>query len=170
MHSFRLSRPWLLVATLLVASAAHAENLDGTYENTGSLVSSATAQPAGTISFQGLLDLNFDYALTRALHATTNRVVITQTATHLRVECRDIDDKMTWSGSWEKGTGFTLEEDHVDLVFRAPRLKDDGYLFTLRTVHDRDLLLVDVQRVNATSFGPAAQPIGSFLFGRIAGE
>lgn len=160
----------LFLSFLLAAAAAHAVEIDGTYENTGSLVSSATAQAEGTISFQGLLDLDFDYALTRALHATTNRVVITQAPGRLRIECRDIDDKMTWSGSWEMGAGYTLGEDHVELVFRARRFKEDGFVFTLRPVHNGDLLLVDVQRVNATSFGPAAQPVGSFLFGRLGGE
>lgn len=168
MHFFRLIRLLLVLAGLCAALAVRAVEIDGTYENTGSLASSATPQADGTISFQGLLELNFDYALTRAEHSETERVTLTQTATHLRLECRNREGRLTWTGSWEKGVGYTVEEDHVALTFRARRFKDDGFVFTLRPVPGRDLLLVDVQRINATSFGPAAQPIGSFLFGRLA--
>ena len=170
MHFFRLSRLSLAIASLLAIATARAEDLSGVYENTGSLVSSATDPTEGTVSFQGLLGLDFDYALTRALHAETNRVTLRQTETHFTIECRNTDDQVTWSGQWQKGVGYTVDGDHVELVFRAPRFKDDGFIFSLRRVPQRDLLFVEVQRLNATSFGPSAQPVGSFLFGRLAGR
>ena len=170
MHFFRIVRPALAAASLLATVITSAADLSGTYENAGILVSSATAQPEGTISFQGLLSLEFDYALARALHAETNRVTIRQTETHFTIECRNLDDQVTWSRRWQKGAGYGVEGDRAELVFRAPQLKDDAYVFSLQRVPQRDLLLVTVERLNATSFGPSAQPVGTFLFGRLAGE
>ncbi len=167
MHSFRLSGLGLIVAALALASVARAENLSGIYENTGSQIASDAPPAGGTVSFQGLLDLNFDYALTRALHAETNQVVITQTDSLFRIECRDLDGKIAWSGQWPRDVGYTPEEGQVELIFHAPRLKYDSFRFSLRPVPGKQLLLVDVQRINATPLGPSIQPVGTFLFGRL---
>jgi len=170
MHPFRLFRPGLAVTGLLLATVARAADLSGVYENTGSQIDSATPPAGGTVSFQGLLDLNFDYALTRALHADTSQVVITQTGSIFRIECRDLDGKVVWSGQWTQGIGCTPAEDRVDLIFHTKRLKDDGYQFSLRPVPGKQLLLVEVQFVKATTLGPSMQPVGSFLFGRLSAE
>jgi len=167
MHSFRLLRAAFAGAALLATTAARAGDLDGVYENTGSLVAAATPD-SGTISFQGLLELNFDYTLTRALHGATNRVTIRETATHFKIECLDADDHVTWTGSWEKGAGCTTGDDRVDLTFHNSQLKYDSYVLSLQPVPQRDLLLVDVKRLNATLLGPSVQPVGTFVFGRLA--
>jgi hypothetical protein len=151
-----------------LVTVARAENLSGVYENTGSQIPSDAPPAGGTVSFQGLLGLNFDYALTRALHADTNRVVITQTDSVFRIECRDLDGKVVWSGQWEQGVGCTPAEDRVDLIFHTAGLKYDGYRFSLRPVPGKQLLLVEVQFVKATTLGPSLQPIGSFLFERLS--
>ena len=77
---------------------------------------------------------------------------------------------MTWSGRWEKGVGYTVEDNRVDLTFHAPRLKYDSYSFSLRLVPQRTSLLVEVKRINATTLGPSVQAVGSFLFNRVARE
>ena len=159
-----------LLISCLLAATLRAVDVAGTYENAGSLIALDTKEAPSTISFQGLLELNFDYALTRALHSETNRVTISHTATHLTIECRDSDDKVTWSRRWEKGVGYTVEDNRVDVKFQAARLKYDSYLFSLQPVAMRDLLLVEVKRVNATPLGPSVQPVGSFLFGRLDGK
>jgi len=168
MHSLRLLHPWLALASLLAAINLRAADIDGVYENTGNLVPSDKAQASDSVSFQGLLELNFDHVLTRALHSETSRVALRQTATHFAIECRDNADKVTWTGSWEKGSGYANEDDRVDLTFHAARLKYDSYVFSLQQVPQRELLLVEVKRINATPLGPSVQVVGSFLFGRIA--
>jgi len=55
---------------------ARAVDLSGSYENAGSMVSPGSAAEAGIISLQGLCSLEFDHALTRALHTQTDRVVV----------------------------------------------------------------------------------------------
>jgi len=168
MHSFRFLRLWLAVAGLFAVATARADDLDGVYENAGSLVASRTTEAPGPISFQGLLELNFDYVLTRALHSETNRVTLRRTATHFTIQCLDADGKVTWSGRWEKGDGYTVEDGRVDLTFHNARLKYDSYVISLQPVPQRDILLVEVKRFNATPLGPSVQPVGSFLFSRIA--
>jgi len=159
-----------LLISCLLATTLRAVDLEGTYENAGTLVPSGITEAPGTVSFQGLLELNFDYVLARALHAETNRVTIGQTATHFTIQCRNSDDKVTWSGRWEKGVGYTVEDDRVDLTFHAARLKYDSYVFSLQPLPQRDILLVEVRRINTTPLGPHVQPVGSFLFSRIARE
>src|SRR4051794_39328631 len=101
MDSLRFFRPGLVAAAFLGGVlAVHAADLSGVYENAGSFVSLPGAPTEGSASFQGLLELNFDYRLTGALHAAVNRVIVRQTATHFRIECRDTDDHLTWSGAW----------------------------------------------------------------------
>lgn len=169
MRSFRFLRSWLAIAGLFAIANLRAAEVSGVYENFGNLVSSDATPASSRVSFQGLLELNFDYDLTRALHAETSRVVLRQTASRFTIECRD-GDKVTWSGRWEKGSGYSAEEDRVELTFHNAQLKYDSYLFSLQPVAQRDLLLVEVKRINATTLGPNVQTVGTFIFGRIARE
>lgn len=157
-----------LLLSCLLCVTLRAVDVSGTYENAGTMVSPGTETDVGVISFQGLLGLEFDHALTRALHAQTSRVVVRQTGTTLTIECKDLDGVTTWSGQWTKGVGYAVEPGQVNLVFRSRRFEHDGFLFTLRPAGDGQLLLVDVRRINTTWLGPVAKPIGVFLFNRVA--
>jgi hypothetical protein len=159
-----------LLLSCVLAATVYAVEIDGDYENVGTAVSAAAPAAPDTISFQGLLELNFDHALNRAQHSDTRRVTIRETATHFKIQCFDANDKVTWTGSWERGVGCTVTDRQADLTFHNARLKYDSYVFSLQPVPQRDLLLVEVKRINATPLGPSAQPEGTFLFGRIARE
>jgi hypothetical protein len=162
----------LLLISLFAAaiwSAARAVDVSGTYENAGSMVDPGTEPAAGVISLQGLLGLEFDYTLTRALHAQTDRVVMRQSDSTFIIECKDLDGHTTWSGQWSRDQGYGVEPGQVNLLFRSKRFQFDGFLFSLSLAGDRQLLLVDVRRVNTTPFGPVAKPIGVFLFNRVPG-
>jgi hypothetical protein len=171
MVSFMTARR--LMVGFLVAIAlcsARAVDVSGTYENTGAMVGPDSADAAGTISLQGLLELEFDYPLARARHAQTDRVVVRQTAATCTIECKDLDGATTWSGQWRSGVGYGVEAGQVNLLLRSKRFEFDGFLFSLSLAGDRQLLLVDVRRINTTTFGPVAKPVGVFLFNRVPGE
>jgi hypothetical protein len=159
-----------LLISCLLATTLHAVDVSGTYENAGSMVSPDSAEESGAISFQGLCSLEFNHALTRALHAQTSRVVVTQTGGTFTIECKDLDGVTTWSGQWTKGQGYGVDPGQVNLLFRSKRFEFDGFLFSLRLAGDGRLLLVDVRRVNTTWLGPVAKPIGVFLFNRVPGK
>jgi hypothetical protein len=167
MHSFRFLRAALAGALVLAASTARAGDLDGLYESTGTVVS-ANPATAEAVSFHGLLELNFDHVLARAQHSETERVTIQETATRFKIQCLDGEDKVTWTGSWEKGDGCTVTDGRVDLTFHNAKLKYDSYVLTLQTVPGRDLILVEAKRINATPLGPSVQPEGTFVFGRLS--
>jgi hypothetical protein len=153
----------LLVA--LLAVAARAVDVSGTYENAGSMIGAPPG--AGATSLQGLLGLNFDHELTRAIHSETSRVEIRQTDSQFGIVCRKDDGTVAWSGYWQRNVGYDWDRDKVSLLFRAPRFKEDGFLFKVSLVGDRRMLLVDVIRVNTTYFGPMGESLGTFIFDRV---
>lgn len=157
---------WFAVVSVAAALAATAPAVEiaGTYENAGTPL--PLDPEVESVSFQGLLELNFDHRLTRHQHAEVERVTIRETDLFLRLECRDRDGRVTWSKRWEKGIGCTFGEDRVELIFRQPALKDDAYVFWLFPLKDKELLLVEVRRVNVTTLGPSVRPAVSFLFAR----
>jgi hypothetical protein len=154
------------VCLALAYAAARAVDVTGAYENFGRIVSAETETAGGTVSLQGLLGLEFDYTLARALHAQTSRVELTQTDSIFRIECRDLDGAQTWSGQWADGVGYAREEGQVNLIFRSKRYENDGFIFQLRLVNERKMLLVEVRRIVSTWFGPVEKPVGVFLFDR----
>ena len=158
-----------LLGFTLACFDARAVDVSGTYENAGSMVSPDSAAASGTISLQGLCTLEFDHALTRALHTQTDRVVVRQSDSAFIIECKDRDGAVTWSGRWERDVGYGVDPGQVNLLFRSKRFEFDGFLFSLSQVGDAQLLMVDVRRVNTTPFGPVAKPIGVFLFNRVPG-
>jgi len=158
---------WFLAAIALAfitITDLRAADLSGTYENFGSMVNPATDAEAGTISLQGLFSQEFDYKLTRAQHAYVDQVVVKQTSDQITIECRDTDGKLTWGGHWKRDAGYNAKDGQVDLIVRSKRNKDDSYLFSFSTVSDQHLLVVTVNLMQATVFGPVAKPLGTFLF------
>jgi hypothetical protein len=153
-----------LVALLaLICSRA---DVSGTYENVGTVVSTALASAENGVPLRGLVGLEFDLPLARALFSATDHVTITQAADTFAIECRDADGGLTWNGRWDRGYSYGVEAGQVKLLLRAKRYGQDGFLFLLSPVSDQKLLLVEVQRIQTTYFGPVMKPIGTFLFER----
>jgi hypothetical protein len=159
-----------LLISCLLAATLRAVDVSGTYENAGSMVGPGSAAEAGVISFQGLCNLEFDHALTRALHTEIDRVVVRQSASTFSLECKDRDGATTWSGQWSRDVGYGVDPGQVNLLFRSKRFESDGFLFSLSLAGEGQLLLVDVRRIKTTWLGPVGQPIGVFLFNRVAGR
>jgi hypothetical protein len=159
-----------LLISCLLAATLRAVDVSGTFENAGTMVGPGSAAESGIISFQGLCSLEFNHALTRALHTQTDRVVVRQSDSTFTIECKDRDDATTWSGRWERDVGYGVDPGQVNLLFRSKRFEFDGFLFSLSLAGDGRLLLVDVRRINTTWLGPVAKPIGVFLFNRVAGS
>lgn len=149
----------------VLAATASAVDVSGTYENAGSMIGATPG--ADATSLQGLLSLNFDHELTRAIHFKTIRVEIKQTDSQFGIVCKDDDGKEVWSGYWQRNVGYDWDSEKVSLLFRTPRYKQDGFLFKVSLAGDRRMLLVEVLRVNATYFGQMGQPLGTFIFDRL---
>lgn len=154
---------------IALTATARAVDVSGIYENAGNRVGASAPAEAGPISFQGLLGLEFDYALTRALHSQVDRVVVRQADNTFTIECKDRDGATTWSGQWKINEGYGFENDCVKLLLRSRRYPNDGFFFALSPAADGQLLLLEVQRVNSTWFGPVPKQVGTFLFHRITG-
>lgn len=152
----------------LLAATARAVDVSGTYENAGSVISTTTASSKGDVPFRGLLGLEFNLTLARALHSDVDRVEISQEPDSFTIRCFERDGKESWNGRWERGFSYGVDEKQVKLVFRSPgRFGDDGFLFLLSPITERRLLLVEVYHIKSTSFGPGMKPAGSFLFERV---
>ena len=158
-----------VVALALVS--ARAVDVGGVFENLGTVVSlEGEPKGDGTVTLHGLLALEFDLALGRKLYADTARVELTQLDPLFRIECQDSAGTRTWSGQWKYREGYARTEDQVNLIFRSKRYENDGFLFILRTVNERKMLLVEVRRITSTWFGPVEKPVGTFLFDRVPGK
>lgn len=156
------------LALLALAGRARAVDVGGVYENLGTVVSREDGPPGdGTVTLHGLLALEFDLALGRKLYADTAQVEVTQLDSLFRIECRDAGGTRTWSGQWKYREGYARTEDQVNLIFRSKRYENDGFVFFLRTVNERKMLLVEVRRITTSWLGPAEKPVGVFLFDRV---
>lgn len=152
-----------LLLSGLLAVTAHAVDVSGTYENLGSVLG-ATDE---VVSLHGLLGLEFEPATARTLFAQTDRVVIRQSDSGFVIRCVDADGEQTWGGRWDREMGYDTEREQVKLLF-SKRKEKTGYLFLLSSAGDRRLLVVEVHRVEASTFGPVGQPIGTYLFNRVS--
>jgi hypothetical protein len=143
---------------------AHAVDVSGIYADTGS-----TAAPEAAVSLQSLLRLEFDPVLASPRHSPASLVKLTQTDFIFRIECLDPDGARTWSGQWKIGEGYGPEPGQVKLVFRSKRHDPDGFFFLLRPAGDNRVLVVEVQRIVTTWFGPVTKPVGLYVFERVPG-
>lgn len=146
-------------------SEARAVDVSGNYADSGSTTATGAA-----VSLQSLLRLEFDPVLAGPMHSPASRVEITQTGSIFRIECLDADGARTWSGQWKKGEGYNTEPEQVKLVFRSKRYDPDGFLFSLDTLSEDQLLIVNVQRIVTTWFGPVIKPVGVYVFERVPGK
>lgn len=170
MPSLRICPRVFLFLTLLGIGPSlpvRAADFTGTYENAGSQISSAPPAANGSVSFQGLLGLDFDYAVTRARDAATDRVSITHTDRIFRIECFDTEDAVVWSGQWDRSEGYAPAADRVELTLLARRLPQDRFVFVLTKARE-SLLQVEVRRVNSSIFGPSVKEVGTYVFGRLS--
>ena len=159
-----------MVFATLVWNEAEAENLSGVYLDAGS-AAVAPGEPeqaaAAPVSLQALLTLEFDSELAGPQYSPASRVEITQTDTYFRIFCKNSDGSETWTGQWKMGEGYGTEAGKVKLVFRSKRHEPDDFLFLLGSTGKDRMLVVEVQRITPTSFGPVAKLQGLFVFERV---
>jgi plasmid stabilization system protein ParE len=148
----------------LLWSEASAVDVSGIYADTGN-----TAATEAAVSLQSLLRLEFDPVLANPVHSPASRVAITQTDFMFRIECLDPDGARTWSGQWKTGEGYGTEAGQVKLVFRSKRYDPDGFFFLLSLVGENRVLVVEVQRIVSSWFGPVTKPVGVYVFERAPG-
>lgn len=162
-HHWRWFAAGLLFAALFW-SEARAVVVSGIYADTGSTVATDDA-----VSLQSLLRLEFDPVLASPVLSPAGRAEITQTDAIFRIECLDPAGARTWSGQWKIGEGYGIEPGQVRLVFRSKRFDPDGFFFSLSPVSEGRLLVVEVQRIVTTWFGPVPKPVGVYIFERVPG-
>lgn len=161
---------WLVAAVIFAAfvwNEARAENVSGIYQDAGNTAPGDPQQAAIAVSLQALLTLEFDPTLASPSYSPATRVEVTQTDTFFRIICRNSFGTETWSGQWKAGEGYGVEPGQVKLVFRSKRHAPDAFFFLLRPAGEDKLLVVEVQRVTPTSFGPSAKLQGLYVFERV---
>lgn len=161
-------RFFLLVAcALLAASSLRAApvSIAGIYENEGTVIESASAY-RGPVTLRALLGLEFDHALGTLRHAHISRVEINQRDDSLRIDLLDDWDQNDWHGLWRNNGGFEANAECVKFLLRSPQHREDLILFTVTPVNAGAALLVRVQAVHASTFGPSGTELGLFYFAR----
>lgn len=164
MHASRLRLSALLLLAALRLSAAPV-SVAGVYENEG-LVIAAAPPYRGPVTLRALLGLEFDHALGVLQHAAVSQVEISQRADSLLVRLRDERGAVDWHGRWRDNGGFEADTESVKFLLRAPEDREDVFLFTLTPANAGAALLVRVQYVHASTFGPSGTELGLFYFAR----
>ncbi len=149
------------VAALSLPAAV--PSLTGDYDSEGSVVESESGY-SGTVSLSALLSLQLDLAAGSIEHGSVARVEIEQRDRTFTVRTKDTDNKQVWTGTWERNGGYEPTEQGVKILLRHARFGDDFFMFILSPINDGAALLVDVQRIQASRFGPTGKPFGKFLF------
>jgi hypothetical protein len=156
----------LLLANVLAFAplrAASVPSVTGTYENEGSIVET-DSDYKGTVSLSGLLGLEFDLAQGLLRHAEVARVEIEQRDQSFVIRTKNARGEKAWTGRWERNGGYEPTKDGVKILIRPRSGGDDFFMFTLSPIKDGEVLLVEIQRVQASKFGPTGKPVGKFLF------
>lgn len=141
-------------------------SLTGTYESEGSIVESE-GDYSGPVSLRALFGLDLDLAAGSIQHAEITRVEIEQRDRTFTVRTRHSNGSVEWSGTWERNGGYEPTKEGVKILLRHARFGDDFFMFTLSSMKDGEVLLVNVQRIQASKFGPIGKPVGQFLFLRV---
>jgi hypothetical protein len=167
-----LPRYSLMLLTLAACFAwapvnAAVPTVTGTYESEGSIVET-DSDYSGPVSLRALFGLNLDLAAGSIEHAAITRVEIEQRDRTFTVRTKDARGALEWSGTWERNGGYEPTADGVKILLRHARFGDDFFMFILSPLKDGEVLLVDVQRIQAGKFGPTGKPVGKFLFLRAA--
>jgi hypothetical protein len=149
--------------TALAQAASPLPSITGTYDSEGSVVESESGY-TGAVSLSGLLGLQLDLAAGSIEHGSVARVEIEQRDRTFTVRTKDDDNKQVWTGTWERNGGYEATKDGVKILLRHARFGEDFFMFTLTTINEGAALLVEVQRIQATKFGPVGKPFGKFLF------
>ncbi len=152
----------LLAVSLLPAAPI---SIAGSYEAEGTVIE-ADSPYRGPVSWRALLGLEFDHALGVLQHAHVTRVEIIQRDDSLRIDLFDDLDLNHWHGRWRNNGGFEASAESVKFLLRAPQQRDDLFLFTVTPVNAGAALLVRVQAVHASTFGPSGTELGLFYFAR----
>jgi hypothetical protein len=161
-----------VIFATLIWNEARADNLSGAYLDAGSAAAAPSEPEQATVpvSLQALLTLEFDRDLAGPQFSPASRIEITQTDTFFRIICKDPFGAETWTGQWKMGQGYGTEDGRVHLIFRSKRHEPDDFLFVLNSTGPDKLLVVEVQRITPTSFGPAAKLQGMYVFERAPGK
>ncbi|HEX2860361.1 MAG TPA: hypothetical protein VHN79_01925 [Lacunisphaera sp.] len=141
-------------------------SLSGTYESEGSIIET-TSDYAGPVSLRALLALELDLALGAKKHADISRIEIEQKDRTFTIRTRDEKNAVEWTGRWERNGGYEATPEGVKILLRPSRASADLFMFTLTTIKDGAVLMVEVQRVEPGKFGPLGKPVGKFLFLRV---
>jgi hypothetical protein len=157
-----------VAATCFIWAPARASmpSITGTYESEGSIIET-DSDYAGPVSLRALFGLELDLAAGSITHADITRVEIEQRDRTFTVRTKEANGATEWSGTWERNGGYEPTKDGVKILLRHARFGDDFFMFTLSSMKEGEVLLVEVQRIQAGKFGPIGKPVGKFLFLRI---
>ncbi|MBT5900637.1 MAG: hypothetical protein HOH58_00845 [Opitutaceae bacterium] len=154
----------LLISSVAVAlTPVSALDITGSYDDKGTVIGSTTGDNE-TISFHGMLSLDFDPIMAEAKYGDTTHIDLIDKEGKLDIEIIDKEGKMVWGAVWRARDGYSHEGESA--VIRISNGTSDGSRTSLviTPLNDGAYLEVTAYKITATAVGPKSDPIGSYIF------
>ena len=156
----------LVALTVAGISSTFAWDISGTFEDKGVAVSSESMDSPTVVSLQALLNLEFNAQLGVATYANATEVQIDPGRSNLDLKILGAEGTLLGDVSWSIENYQATEGGGVMVRIRSPRSADDSYVLLLETINEGQLLQAKVMQVEATTFGPKYQELGTYFFPR----
>ncbi|GAB5561894.1 MAG: hypothetical protein SynsKO_35410 [Synoicihabitans sp.] len=147
-----------LVTLALGAANLQAQNVSGVFADKGTVI----GKDGATISFHGLLSLDFNPVMTDAKYSDTSHVAMFERDGKIDIEIFNDDEEMIWGAVWDASDGYSREGDVA--VIRMQSTKSTRVALSIRPISGGDILEVTANYISPTAFGPNAEPIGTYIF------
>ena len=155
----------LLISSLAVAlTPAFALEITGSYDDMGTVIRSDNGGESETISFHGLLSLDFDPIMAEAKYADTSHVDLIDLKEKLDIEIIDKEGKMVWGAVWGRYEGYSHEGDAAVIRISNGDANGNRTSLVITPLSDGAYLEVKAYKITATALGPKSDPIGSYIF------
>tara|TARA_B110000305_G_scaffold126962_1_gene142211 strand:+ start:1542 stop:2051 length:510 start_codon:yes stop_codon:yes gene_type:complete len=155
----------LLISSVIVAlTPVSALDISGSYDDKGTVIRSESGGGSETISFHGMLSLDFDPIMAEAKYGDTTHIDLIDKDGKLDIEIIDKEGKIVWGAVWRANDGYSHEGDSAVIRISNGNSSGDRTSLVITPLSDGAYLEVKAYRVTATALGPKSHPIGSYIF------
>ncbi len=155
----------LLISFVAVAlTPVYALDITGSYDDKGTVIQSGSGGGSETISFHGILSLDFNPIMAEAEYGDTSHVDLIDLKEKLDIEIIDEGGKMVWGAVWGRYDGYSHEGDSAVIRISNGDSNGNRTSLVITPLSEGAYLEVKAYKITVTALGPKSDPIGSYIF------